>query len=215
MSVIAADNGRVLMYSNNVSTDYLVKENFRLHHDLEQYQKANVDSSILTAASKVRSDILNMAPPYSFPYVSELRESGAEQLPQSLNVLLSSIVVGSPTAIKPAALRRVHSIASDVIYATTAARIKLAKHILLPSGIKSLTGNVEIIHMLNRLGHGISYSHLMEIDTAVAMARQDSDNTLIPSCVRPHVFTTLAWDNIDKLEETLSGAGTTQAIIWP
>ena len=88
----------------------------------------------------------------------------------------------------------------------------MAKHLLLASGIKSLTGNVEIVHILNRLGHSISYSSMLEIDTAIAMQRQESSNYLIPDCVNPYIFTTIAWDNIDKCEETLTGAGSTHRV---
>ena len=45
----------------------------------------------------------------------------------------------------------------------------LPKHILLPFTIKSLTGNTELIKVINRLGHGISYSKILEIDTALAL----------------------------------------------
>ena len=37
---------------------------------------------------------------------------------------------------------------------------KPPKHILLSYGVKTLTENVELIKMLNRLGHGVSYSQL-------------------------------------------------------
>ena len=87
----------------------------------------------------------------------------------------------------------------------------MPKHILLPLGIKKLTGNVETIHILNRLGHGIAYSQLLEIETAVAMQQQTSTSS-VPSSVLPHVFTTLAWDNIDNCEETLTGEGTSHRV---
>ena len=37
---------------------------------------------------------------------------------------------------------------------------KPPKHILLSYGVKTLTENVELTQMLNRLGHGVSYSEL-------------------------------------------------------
>ena len=40
------------------------------------------------------------------------------------------------------------------------------KYILFPFGVKSLTGNVEILHMLNNLSYCVSYPQMEEIDTA-------------------------------------------------
>ncbi len=30
--------------------------------------------------------------------------------------------------------------------------------------------------------------------------------------IQPHIFTTVAWDNIDRIEETLSGGGTSHRV---
>ena len=84
-----------------------------------------------------------------------------------------------------------NSIASDIVYASTSGRVRMPKHILLPFGAKVLTGNVELIHMLNRLGHGIAYSQLLEIETAVAMQWQDKSQS-VPDSIIPSAFTTLA-----------------------
>ena len=78
--------------------------------------------------------------------------------------------------------------------------------------MKTLTGNVEVIQLLNRFGHGVSYSQLEENDTALCLEKM-ADNlnqaAILPTTVQPNVFTNLAWDNIDRLEETLTGEGTT------
>jgi len=133
-------------------------------------------------------------------------------IPASLQLLLSNIICSnSNDSIGDPQLRRVNSIASDIVYASTSGRIKMPQHVLLPYGVKVLTGNVELIHMLNRLGHGIAYSQLLEIETAVAMQWQDRGQC-VPENIMPNVFTTLAWDNIDKCEETLTGDGTTHRV---
>jgi len=38
------------------------------------------------------------------------------------------------------------------------------------------------------------------------------DNVALPQNIHPHVFTTLAWDNIDRIEETLTGASTSHRV---
>ena len=93
--------------------------------------------------------------------------------------------------------------------------IKTAKHVLLPWVIKTLTGNVELIKIINRLGHGCSYTALEEIDTALCINKVinvDSDSVPLPSKVNPAVLTVLAFDNMNRLEESLSGGGTSHRV---
>lgn len=68
---------------------------------------------------------------------------------------------------------------------------------------------------INKLGHGISYSQLEENDTALCLQKKASDlnsRVSLPSSINPYVFTNLAWDNVDRLEETLSGKGTSHRV---
>ena len=63
--------------------------------------------------------------------------------------------------------------------------------------------------MLNRSGHGIAYSQMEEINTVLClqkMALAHDNEGPLPEKIQSYVQTTLAWDNIDRLEETLSGA---------
>ena len=90
--------------------------------------------------------------------------------------------------------------------------IKTPKHWLLPYAVKTLTGNVEIIQTLNRLGHSVLYAKIEENDTALCLqklAASMNHQVILPAAIEPHVFTNLAWDNIDRVEEKLSGKGTT------
>ena len=79
--------------------------------------------------------------------------------------------------------------------------------------VKSLTGNVE--QLLNRLGHGASYSMTQQIETALCIQKLEyfgDFNVALPHNIHPNVFTTLVWDNIDRIEETLSGGGTSHRV---
>ena len=96
--------------------------------------------------------------------------------------------------------RLLRSFAHDMVYAVTGGQTKPPKHIVLAFTVKSLTGNVELINVLNRLGHSISYSQMEEIDTALCLQKlslADRDVAL-PANIHPGIFTTLAWDNIDR-----------------
>jgi len=108
-----------------------------------------------------------------------------------------------------------HSVAQDVVFGITRGRIKPAKHILLPSAVKSLTGNVELIQLLNLLGHGIAYSQLEELNSSLYLQKlclAEQTEFLLPDNIHPHTDTILAFDNIDRLENTFSGGGTSQCV---
>lgn len=92
---------------------------------------------------------------------------------------------------------------------------KPPKHSLLLYGIQALTRNVELIQTLNRLGHAISYSQLEENDTALSLQKLGAaveQQKVLPETIQPDIFTQLAWGNIDLMEETLTGAGTTHRV---
>ena len=65
-----------------------------------------------------------------------------------------------------------------------------------------------MINTICKLGHGISYTVLEEILTEVAYQKvqtlEDSQEP-IPENIEKGVFTMIVEDNIDRLEETLSG----------
>ena len=92
------------------------------------------------------------------------------------------------------------SFSQDIIYAVSNGHQKPPKHVLLPYAFKTLTGNVELIRTLNRLGHAIFYTQLQENDTALCLqklATNVNEHIVLPASIQPYVFTNLAWDNID------------------
>ena len=101
------------------------------------------------------------------------------------------------------------------MYNATRGAIQTPKHFLLPYAVKTLTRNKEIIQFLCRLGHGRSYPQLEENDTALCLHKinlAENESTILNTGLKSQVFTNLAWDNIDRLEETLSGKGTTHRV---
>ena len=93
--------------------------------------------------------------------------------------------------------------------------MQASKQILLGYGVKTLTGNVELVRTLNRFGHSVSYSQLEKNDTALCLqklAAALNEQVILPESIQPYLFTNLAFDNIDHLEETLTGAGTTHRV---
>ena len=64
-----------------------------------------------------------------------------------------------------------NSSAQDIVYAITCDKQKTAKHFLLPTTIKALTDNTEIMQLVNRLGHGMSYSQVEENERAICLQK--------------------------------------------
>ena len=73
--------------------------------------------------------------------------------------------------------------------------------------VKSLTGNAELITLLNRFGHGMSHSQVEELETALAEQQADKqkDVVVLPGVCEPNIPGVFCWDNNDIHEETLSG----------
>ena len=69
--------------------------------------------------------------------------------------------------------------------------------------------------MLNKSSHGMSYTQLEENDTTLSLRKLASsldEKVSLPASIKPHFFTNLAWDNIDRIKETLSGKGTSHRV---
>ena len=103
--------------------------------------------------------------------------------------------------------RLVLSLAQDLIHCVSRGRIKTPKHVTLPLTVKSLTGNAELVTILNRFGHALSYSQIEELETALAEKERakEQHGIIVPSACSMGVPAVFCWDNNDLLEETLSG----------
>ena len=107
--------------------------------------------------------------------------------------------------------RQILSFGQDLIFAGTRGRVKTPKHVSLSVAVKGLTGSVEVVSMLNKMGHAISYSQVLEVETAFAnrQVERDPEGIALPSVIQLHVPAVFCWDNNDICEETLSGSDTT------
>ena len=96
----------------------------------------------------------------------------------------------------------------SLIFISFSVHLLTLKRILLPLQIKDLTNNYELIATTNKFGHGVSYSVLQELLTEVAYNKTENvkeDEVALPDICINEKFTVLVEDNIDRLEERLSG----------
>ena len=152
------------------------------------------------------------------PKPSQLSEEEIN-LPDEVRMFLATLLTGNskypeePWSSK--VQRLVNSFGQDKVFEVTGGRKKPPKHILLPYAVNTLTNNVELIQILNRCGHGLAYSQIEEFNTAMCLQKKamTPQNTVpFPDKIKPHISTSLAWNNIDRSEETLSGGGTSHRV---
>ena len=102
---------------------------------------------------------------------------------------------------------RVLSIAQDILYCARQGWIK-TPNVLLPIAVQHLTRNAQVVTLLNKFGHGMSYSQVEEVETALAEEDLKDEAVPLPTNIDGGASVVLAVDN-NLLEETTTGAKTT------
>ena len=176
---------------------------------------------IYHCAKTVRAALLNhdIGMPWP-PCATDLKQTNVDLPPVAYNLLawiLTEDKENRPiensqrvTINDPIVHRPILRIGQDLVYNIWKGRQKTPKHVALPITVKNLTGCKEVITLLSRFGHGISYEQVLAIETGLAEKQMEAEEQglILPSNVQSNVFSMFCWDNIDLLEETLSGKGT-------
>lgn len=218
LNIYPDNKGKLLVVPDTVTVKSIVIENERLKAELEVWKsKSNVNDLIDLTSTHLRNQIKNDVKESPWPCHPSDVDSQSFHVPDYLQRFFLGLLTGDVKKenYSERVNMLVQSFSHDFIYAVTGGHQKTPKHVLLSYAVKTLTGNVELIHTLNRLGHGISYSQLEENDTALCIEKLSSGSTeqaVIPRNIQPYIFTNLAWDNIDRLEETLTGKGTSHRV---
>ena len=109
-----------------------------------------------------------------------------------------------------------NSFRQDLVFGVTNGGVEAPKHMLLPYAVKSLTNNVELTQIINLFGCGVSYSQIEELNTTLCLEKLAAipENMIpLPDNIKPYnIPTSLACDNIERLEETLSGEGISHCV---
>lgn len=212
------ENNKLFVIPDNLSKLQLARDMAKLSQQQENRNVPSKMKEIQQAGLYIRDAVRANNTEISWPpKPSELCES-AVNIPVELKAFLYTVLTGNteiPMEYPQRVQRLINSFGQDIIYGVSGGRQKPPKQILLPYVVKSLTNNVELIQMLNRCGHGIAYSQIEEMNTALCLQKMalTPDNEIpLPENIQPYISTTLAWDNIDRLEETLSGAGTSHRV---
>lgn len=94
-------------------------------------------------------------------------ENGKISVPEDLSQFFSTLIAGSNNKRKTndKCVRIVESLSQDAVYAIFNGKYKTSKHIKLGIALKSLTSSRNIIDIIHRYGHCISYPGVEELET--------------------------------------------------
>ncbi len=184
LHIFSDEKGKLFLYPDNLSITALAQSNIALTTELQSLKSLTHNNAITTAALKIRADLEQHEFPQAWPPHIAEGEENAFNFPESVTLFLQHLLAGSK-GYDSRTQRLTTSFSSDLLYAVTHGKKKPPKHILLPFAVKCLTGNVELIKTLNRLGHCVSYSQMEEIDAsktgsqAVIVTAEDTDVMII------------------------------------
>ena len=177
----------------------------------EQDPRARKDIAhqVYHTSKELRNLFLDVKPVLSWP-----PKADATLVPDMVYNMLAWILTSDTefstewvTSLPNHAHRWILSLGQDLIHCVSRGRTKTPKHVPLPITVKSLTGSAELVTLLNRFGHGLSYSQIEELETAIAEQQITNlhNGVLLPTVCSPSVSAVFCWDNNDLQEETLSG----------
>ena len=195
-----------IVYSNEISTGQAVE--FAFESSASDY-KLLENAALLLRSKILEKHIQNCET--QWPPTSEYLQSSP--IPDHLIKFLLKLVVPSKT--KNVSLmyeRKVQSIAQDICYSVTKGTWLLPKQLLLGMSVHHLTGSAKLVTLLNRLGHCVSYSSVLQLETSIAEKIIISDSVLPAEMLTVNnIVTHFCWDNFDLSEETPDGYGTTHS----
>ena len=180
---------------------------------------------MIQIARLINDEIKDLNPKMSWPpKEDDLKPSRiTDYIPRLLDVFLTVLITGksldSESSSTERTIRLKESFAQDIVFSVTNGVVKTPKSVLFPSVVKALCNNTEIVKLINKYGHGVSYDLVEEIETEYALKvinEQRENRVVIPPIVtQEETRSTVALmvaDNIDNLECTLSGSGTSHRV---
>ena len=189
---------RLYVYPAEIDVENLVKQL------LEAREKC---SYTVKTAQVIHSEIKELKDGMPWPPQPNDLQPENFKMPKMSGEFLTTLITARDCddQISSRQARLKHSIAQDIVCIVSNGKVKMPKSLLLPSIIKQLTNNTEIINIVHRLGHSVSYSVLNEMHTENAYIvhdQQENDDVILPLISQKETFTIYVADNIDRKEET-------------
>ena len=183
--------------------------------------------SLVHVALKIRGDMMETPGHKGF---SVTEDDAIRCIPDSLYMLLR-LIFGGQEALslqddstennEEVVQRMVLSIAQDLVYCVSSGRKWTPKHIGLASTLHQATRSKDLVELLHKAGHCLSYDQVLQVDTSLAestlKSMDQATGAIIPPNIVANTFLHYTADNIDILDETLDGKNTfhaTQMAVW-
>ena len=175
------------------------------------------------AASSIRSEILEMmssAQDLPWPPTPEGLSLKSRQPPESVTDFVTNIIHAFHHSPGEDVKRYASSISSDLVHAVSMGKFLTEKHVILGTGLHSLTGQKIPIKILGKFGHSINYDSVRMVETAQAEIVQQLRSLhnplpLLPATELDRVITFFWWDNFDcKKENTVGSLHTTHGVAY-
>ena len=161
LEIFPSSKGKLIVVPTNLSLKETVEAKLELEKEVDilRQNTQEADKIVDKCFTHIRGELLKSRWSSQWPvHPFDVKEEWFH-VHRWLTRLLTGIITGDP--VTPPTVRvqsLVKSFSQDIVYAVTNGKIKPPEQVLLSYGVKTLTGNVELIQILNRLGHGVSYS---------------------------------------------------------
>ena len=176
---VASVKNEVVLFEKDLKVEDVIEICLSLQEHLDMYEKiTNSEKSIISCAKLIRNEIKTSN--YRMPRPPSTHDLNVNNFipPFSLNLFLTNLITSEE--VNERTSRLISSFNQDIFFIVHCGKILTPKSILLPLHIKSLCNNKELITIVSRLGHGVSYTKLLEISTEVAYSKieKQADNLL-------------------------------------
>lgn len=173
------------------------------------------DESIRIVANYLREDITNHAtslPHLEWPPSIEQITSDERKPPRSVTYFFENLLKSTTSTVEnDNTSRLIDSYAQDLVHGVTKGKIITEKHYLMGLGLHNLTGQKNVVEIVNKFGNSISYPLTCEILTTQAESaiKRSKMSALLP--LQPQfneAILTFFWvDNLDLVIDKQYGGG--------
>jgi hypothetical protein len=201
-TIVNADDSSpfTLVFSSGISVGDAVEQSYKLGSRDNFKDVALYLRGVILKAFNDSKD-LQWPPPLNDLEVNE------GIIPHTLQSFLNLVITGQPRAPSCNAERLIFSIGQDLCRAVTKGEWKLPKHILLCMTLHHLFRSKNLLTVLNRLGHCENYSFAMELETAIAVALDQTSSLLTRRIVKSpgNILFHSEWDNFNQILTGIHG----------
>ena len=142
----------------------------------------NSEKNIISCAKLIRNEIKNSN--YRMPWPPSTHDLNVNSFipPVSLNLFLTNLITSEE--VNERISRLISSFNQDIFFIVHCGKILTRKSILLSLHIKSLCNNKELITIVSRLGHGVSYKNYWKSVLKLLILKQKNKLIIYFVCLK-------------------------------